>query len=239
MTFDQFWKKVRRKLLKMRLQPIRVFCFHQVSNEFEPDTMWERDWTQTEQFKRNVIAIKGKYTFISLPDVTEHLRNDRFRLKHYAALTADDGWASSKNILPWLVEQRIPITLFLNPLYLDGLHFQSWETDRLLTEEDVVNLVERFAPFVTIASHGWSHKDCMKMTEREFADNVVAAEDALDGMQGKIPYYAFTFGRRKDEQVDILKSRRLTPVFMDGEKNLSDDSCIHRELLDGKIYEKE
>ena len=96
-----FYQRIMRGLLRLRLHPIRVFVFHQVSDVFEPDTMWECDWTETEAFKRSLSALTKKYTFISLDEVKEHLANDRFRFKDYAALTADDGWASLKNILPW------------------------------------------------------------------------------------------------------------------------------------------
>ena len=230
-----FVQRICNKLQRMRLQPIRVFCFHQVSDEFRPETMWECDWTQTDVFKRNILALKKKYTFISLPEVTEHVRNDRFRMKRYAALTADDGWASLKNILPWLAEQKIPITLFLNSLYLDGVHYQERETEKLLTKNEVEKLVEMYKPYLTIASHGWSHKDCVKMTMDEFGKNVENAEETLSGMNGKILYYAFTFGRHKGEQVALLNSRSLVPVYMDGRMNYSDASCIHRELLDGDV----
>lgn len=233
---NRLLEKIRRKVGSTRLQPIRVFCFHQVSDEFEPETMWECDWTQTEQFKRKILALKKKYTFISLTEVTKRLQNDRFRPQRYAALTSDDGWASLKGILPWLAEEKIPVTLFLNPLYLDGVHYQKRETEKLMTKDDVVELVTQYSPYITIASHGWLHKDCVKMTMGEFSECVVKAEDALSEMKGKIPYYAFTFGRRKGEQVGFLKSQALVPVFMDGRKNYDDATCIHRELLDGELF---
>lgn len=217
---------------RLFLRPIRVFCFHQVSDTFEPDTMWDFDWTQTDVFKKTVLALKKQYTFISLPEVTGHLQNDRFRLKRYAALTADDGWASLKNILPWLAEQKIPITLFLNPSYLDGAHYQERETERLLTNDDAMELVKKYAPFVSIASHGWSHKDCVKMDMDEFVNNVEKAERVLNGIPGKIPYYAFAYGHRQAKQVAHLKELSLIPVYIDGGKNYSDDGCVHRELID-------
>lgn len=227
-----FVNKMKKKWKQLWLKPIRVFCFHQVSDEFEPDTMWECDWMQTDLFKRNILALKKKYIFISLTEVSNHLAQDRFRLKRYAALTADDGWASLTNILPWLVEQGIPITLFVNPLYMDGVHYQERETEKLLTWDEVAGSVEQYAPYVTVASHGWSHKDCVKMAMDEFGENVEQAEKAILGMKGKIPYYAFTYGRRKAEQVAFLKDRSLIPVYIDGRVNILDASCLHRELLD-------
>jgi len=230
--------RLKKKWVRLRLQPIRVFCFHQVSDEFESDTMWECDWTQTDIFKKKILGLKKKYTFISLPEVTEHLRHDRLRLKRYAALTADDGWVSVKNILPWLAEQNIPVTLFLNPLYMDGVHYQEKETEKLLTKSEVEKLVKIYKPYITIASHGWSHKDCIKMTDEEFVENTKKAERVLEAMEAKILYYAFTFGRHRVEQIAFLRRQLLVPVYMDGQKNYADASCIHRELLDGELLEK-
>ena len=236
MTKKHLYQKVLRYWKKRRFTPIRVFCFHQVSDEFEPDTMWECDWTQTDMFKRNILALKKKYVFISLAEVTSLLAQDCFRLKHYAALTADDGWASLKNILPWLAEQEIPITLFLNPKYLDGIHHQERETEKLLTKEEVTGLMEQYAPYITIASHGWSHKDCAKMDMDEFEKSVENAEKTLADMKGKITYFAFTYGHWRSEYTAFLTQQRLIPVYMDGLKNYYDASCIHRELLDGKVF---
>lgn len=226
--------KVLKRLTQLRLTPIRIFCFHQVSDVFEPDTMWECDWTQTEVFKKKITALEEKYTFVSLTEAYNHIANDKLRLKNYAALTADDGWASVKNIVPWLAEQGIPVTLFLNPMYLDGEHFQERATEKLLTYEDVREMTNQYGFLITIASHGWSHKDCLKMSDNEFEDSVRMAETALQGLEGKTPFYAFTYGRHQSNQVSLLKQWSLVPVFMDGAMNYLDASAIHRELLDGK-----
>ena len=155
---------IKRKWTRLRLRPVRVFCFHHVSDVFEPETMWECDWMQTEVFKKRILTLKEKYTFISLEEAHAHIANDRFRVNNFAVLTSDDGWASLKNILPWLAEEKIPITLFLNPMYMDGKHFQSRDSEVFLTKEEVADLTERYEPFITIASHGWSHEDCLKMS---------------------------------------------------------------------------
>ncbi|MBQ3354947.1 MAG: polysaccharide deacetylase family protein [Bacteroidales bacterium] len=226
--------KIQRCWIRIRFQPIRVFCFHQVSDEFEPETMWKCDWTQIEQFKQNILVLKKKYRFISLPEVTEHLKQDRFRMKRYAALTADDGWASLRDVLPWLTEHEIPITLFLNPECMIENFPKIRKTNPYLSKEEIEVLSSRFFPLVSIASHGWSHEDCINVSIDDFKTNVEKAEAALYEVQGKTPYYAFTFGHFRHEQIVYLKRQQLIPVYMDGAMNYSDEFCIHRELLDGK-----
>ena len=230
----QLKRKIQRRLTKLRLQPIRVFCFHQVSDVFEPDTMWECDWTQTEAFKKKILELKKKYTFIPLSEAYKHIANDRFRFKHFAALTADDGWASVKNIIPWLADQQIPVTLFLNPLYMDGKHYQSRQTEKLLTQEEVVFLVNEYKPYITIASHGWTHGRCMEMTEAEFVENVQKAEDVLKELPGKTPFYAFTYGHFLLPQFKYLHKQFLVPVLVAGEKNYH-ATWIYRECIDGEV----
>lgn len=229
--------RIKRLWIEMRFQPIRVFFFHQVSDVFEPQTMWECDWTQTEQFKRNILALKKKYAFVSLQEAHRRLSTDKFRMKKYAALTSDDGWASLKNIVPWLAEQEIPITLFLNPYYMDGEHFQSRSTEKFLTTDEVKAMVERYAPYVTIASHGWIHADSMKMSRQEFEENVTKSEAFLKDMPGKVEFYAFAYGRRIQYQSEWLLRHSLIPVFANDRKNYNNSNCIHRELLDGKCID--
>lgn len=223
---------IKRKWTRLRLKPVRVFCFHHVSDDFEPDTMWKCDWTQTEAFKQNIITLKKKYTFISLKEAYNRISNDKFRMSNYAVLTSDDGWASLKNILPWISEEKIPITLFLNPLYMDGKHFQSRDSEEFLTKEEVADLTDQYEPFITIASHGWSHDGCLKMSLESFKDSVRKSEEYLNPMKGKVPFYAFTFGRHTNKQLEFLNHQNLVPVLIDGMVNYDDVSCIHRECID-------
>lgn len=226
-------QRLKHRLSLMRRHPIRVLVFHQVSDVFEPETMWECDWTQTEIFKKNILALKKKYKFIPLTEVQHRLAHDKWRLRDYASLTADDGWASLKNILPWLVEQKIPVTLFLNPSCLDGKHWNSREADKLLTKEEVVRIVEQGTPYITIASHGWTHQDCTEMTLEEFVESIDKAEKGLEGLPAKIPFYAFASGLNTREQADYLRDRKLVPVFVDGIVNETDQTSIHRHCIDG------
>ena len=234
---DKLLHRINRKLKKLRLQPIRVYCFHQTSKEFDASTMWECDWMQIDQFKRNILLMKEHYIFISLPEAYDKLRHDVFRRKKYAVLTADDGWASLKNIIPWLVEQEIPITLFVNPAYLDGKHFQARDTEKLLTLKDLNDLVVENPRYITIASHGHTHIDVNTLTMSEFCANVDKAENGLKNLHNKINFYAFTYGRCSAEHLSILKEKNLIPVMADGLKNYSNEGVIHRECLESKKNE--
>ena len=232
---QNFFQRLKHLWSRIWLHPIQVFVFHQVSDVFEPETMWECDWTQTDAFKRRILALKKKYTFISLTEVQRHLAQDKWRLRNYASLTSDDGWASLTNILPWLVEQKIPVTLFLNPSCLDGKHWNSRETDKLLTREEVVRFVEQGAPYITIASHGWTHKSSLHMTMEEFIESVDKSERALHEMPAKVPFFAYASGLSAEGQFGYLRKQGLTPVYVDRRVNEKDPTLIHRYCRDGGI----
>ena len=223
--------RIHHKLIKIRLQPIRVFCFHHVSNTFDESTMKKGDWLQTEKFKQAIEKLRGEgYVFVSLAEANEKLIHDVFRWRKYAVLTADDGWASICNILPWLNEQQIPITLFLNPAYLDGKHFRERETEQYLNETEVEQLYLHY-PLVTIGSHGWMHVETITQTEEEFACSVKRSVDWLKGLNNYVPFFAFPYGRCKRNQRWVIKKKDLVPILLSGNPNYHDNEIIDRELL--------
>lgn len=231
-----FFHKVRSRLLKFRLKPIHVFVFHQVSESFDSSTMWNCDWTQIDKFKQNIINLKKRYIFISLQDALKHIDCDIFRSTNYAVLTSDDGWESLKNILPWLVDQHIPVTLFINPLYMDGIHKHSRSTERYLTKEELLHIIRQSVPYISVASHGWSHDDCSVMDVSHFCKCLDDAESNLSQIYGKVPFFAFPWGLYKQEQFECLKCRSIVPVLVDDQINVNDSTIIHRECIDGKEF---
>lgn len=223
--------KICRKWTKLRLQPIRVFCFHHVSDTMDETTMEACDWMQTDIFKQRIERLRAMgYSFISLSKAHVKMQRDIFRCHKYAVLTADDGWASIMNILPWLQEQQIPITLFLNPAYLDGMHFRVRETEKYLSKEEVTQLHERY-PLVTVGMHGWEHKNASKQSEKEFKQSLKKSEQYLGKLPNYIPYMAYTWGQYTTVTDECLRMHNIIPVYIDGEKNYNDAKVVHRELL--------
>lgn len=224
-------QRIRNRLLRIRLRPIRVFCFHQVSDTFDPVTMWKSDWISTATFKQHILALKEEgCCFVSLEEARFHMKHDFIRTKRYVVLTADDGSATVKNILPWLAEQKIPLTLFVNPLYMDGEHYRESNTEQYLTVKELMDLSKVFRG-LTIASHGWNHADVTTLSETDFIENVENSLLVLKVLPCFIPYHAYAFGRHNRKTDKILAGFGLIPVLMDGMKNYSDTRFVHRELL--------
>lgn len=234
--------------MKLRLQPIRVYCIHHVSEQYDPLTMWECDWLQMEKFKYAIIQMKAKgVRFISLPEAHEKLRNDRLRCDKYAVLTADDGYKSILNLLPWLEEQQIPITLFVNTKYLDGKSWSAINEEQARRAKPDVDILKDVCPKlylsqeelkqvatmpnVTIGMHGHEHLDARKQTIEEFKMNVERCQSALKDVPHTIPYLAYTWGRHNAEKDRVLQEMGLIPVLISGTGNYNNMNYIDRQLL--------
>ena len=99
MVANELINIIQRKWMKLRLQPIRVFCLHHVCEQFDADVMHPCDWIALDEFKKQIYELRNQgYQFISLTAAYEHLKKDSFRYKKYAVLTFDDGYKSLKEI---------------------------------------------------------------------------------------------------------------------------------------------
>lgn len=234
MTIKTFLHKVHNRWVKLRLQPIRVFCFHQVSEAFDPTAMWECDWMSTTDFKSRIINLQAEgWYFISLQEAYQHICNDVVRTKKYAVLTADDGYKTLENVLPWLHGQHIPITLFINGAYLDGIHKrEDGGLDyQYLLFDDLKQLVQDY-PLVDIQSHGWEHTDTTEMTIEEFQMSVKQNFEVLNNEQisASVKFHAYTWGHHNSQTDGLLLNSGIVPMLMDGGKNYN-QTPVHRELL--------
>ena len=217
--------------MKLRLQPIRVYCLHHVTKEFDAKMMHDGDWMQIDVFIQRVTAMQQDgIELISLTDAYQHLSTNWFRRKKYAVLTFDDGWMSLNEILPWLSEQQIPVTLFLNPAYLHGQDTR--EIGRCLKERELNELIKSSNGTIQIASHGWNHALCTEMSIQEFKEGVDKSDSYLKQYASYVPFFAYPCGRHTVEQDRYLQSKGIVPVYIDGKGNYNEITVIHRENLE-------
>ena len=215
--------------MKIRLQPIRVYCMHHVCAEFDAGSMNECDWMQIDEFKAKVKAMQQDgVEFISLSDAYFHIGDDKIRCEKSAVLTFDDGYASLKEILPWLNEQQIPCTLFINGKYLDGKSYRHNPKEKYLTKEELWALT---SPLIEIGHHGWEHVDCTSMSKEMLMKSIYDNIDVLSLHPRYIPFWAYTWGRHNALVDNCLKRCNLIPVLIDGRVNYKKDHFIHRVLF--------
>ena len=223
--------KIDKRIDKVRYAPIEVFVFHAVSETFDEMRNQREDWMSTDMFKRLVSTIGQRYEFISLAEAYWHLRKDVFRRRRYAVLTCDDGFASVLSVLPFVEEQNIPMTLFVNPKYLDGVsHREGYASaPEYITSEQLAAIK---SSLVTIGMHGYEHVDATAQSPEEFDGSVRLCEEILKEHPNYIPYFAYTWGRCNASTQKVLSARQLIPVFCDGAVNYRYNGGISRRTLE-------
>ena len=215
--------------MKIRLQPIRVFCMHHVCAEFDAESMNRGDWMNIDEFKAKVRSLQLEgIEFISLSDAYQHICSECIRTKRYAVLTFDDGYTSLKEVLPWLEEQHIPVTLFINGKYLDGKSYRKNPKERYLTKDEIFALT---SPLIEIANHGWEHTRVTDMTDDDFDKSVDLCASLLSQHSNYIPFWAYTYGTHTPHTDEFLCQNGLIPVYIDGAANYNNKTQIQRELL--------
>lgn len=223
-------KKINRKWMKMRLQPIRVYCLHHVCAEFDAESMNACDWMQIDDFKAKIQALRTEgIEFISLKEACAKMKNNKIRTGKYAVVTFDDGYASLKEVLPWLEEQKIPATLFINGKYLDGKSYRTNPKEQYLTNDELWALK---SPLIEIGNHGWEHKRVTDIGEDEFEESVQRNVNLLSEHPNYMPFWAYTYGAHTERTDIYLEKKGLVPVFIAGEHNYYNKNGIDREFLE-------
>ncbi len=251
MSILHLFHKVHHKWIKLTRQPIRILAFHHVADNYDPRIMWQCDYTNTTQFIRNITSfINAGYTFIPLTEAHRHLQKRTFRRQKYAVLTADDGYKTLFNILPWLYSRNIPITLFINSQYLDEHHWSKNNEIQALSTNDTINMNElckelylSYAELqklskesnglLTIGLHGHEHLLCSEISDSELKENANQCITELKKFENCIPYYAYPCDSYNENTHNILLALGLTPVTISGRMNYNNKNVIERECIDG------
>lgn len=229
MTISVFISKLLRKFMKLRLRPIRVFCLHHVCKEYDAESMYACDWMEISSFQSKINDLREQgVQFISLLDAYQHLQNDWIRTKKYAVLTFDDGYKSLQEILPWLEEQQIPATLFVNGKYLDGISCRENPKEQYLTYDALFNLT---SPLVEIGHHGWEHTAADEMMEEELLVSLQKNIEILSAHPRYIPFWAYTWGKHIKSNDKCLLVNGIIPVLIEGNKNYKWIGSIDREIF--------
>lgn len=222
-------QKIYNRIIKLRLEPIRVFCFHHVCEQYDEKSMYLCDWISIGEFKEKIKKLRdGGYQFISLSQANDHLRNDWVRRDKYAVVTFDDGYKSLLEVIPWLLNEKIPFVLFINGKYLDGVSYRDNNKEEYLDYNTLFNLTN---PLIEIGHHGWEHTSVTNMNESDFMDSISKNLDILSIHPRYISFWAYTYGNHNKRYDDILYQENLVTVLMDGQKNYNNKKSIHRELI--------
>ena len=249
---NKFISRLYRKVTCLGVAPLHVFVFHHVSSQRNPKICAEQDWTSSEAFFSNLLCLQKEYHFISLESAYRILSETRlFRRDRFAVLTTDDGLRTVPNVLPWLEQQGIPLTCFVNAKYLDGKSYKECDKIRILKEDpqaDVTSIIRQQymdekmlfnldSPLLSIGSHGYEHLDATALSRTDFITDVERCNHILKDHPRYIPFYAYPWGKHSLMTDGVLKELGMVPVLVDGIANYNDSSFIHRECIDSLSFE--
>ena len=237
---------IHRTIMQLRFRPIRVFVFHFVSDVYDPLLCGEGDWTQTEQFKQNILSLQKRYQFISLSEACDKLKHDSFRFKDYAVLTCDDGLQNQTALLPWLEEHKIPLTLFVNTRFMEGDILKPISVERLnkiAPDADVKAIAKRtylskkqiFAltsPLIEIGLHGHEHLNATLTPENIFEQDCEKEISILQSHPRYIAAYAYPWGMSNSSSFQYLLSQDIVPLVIYPKINDTWQRVICRECID-------
>lgn len=243
-------QRIHNRLTKVRLYPIRVFCLHEISAKPEFPNEKYFDWMEINAFKDAIEHLREQeYHFISLTDAYLKISRDWLRRAKYAVLTIDDSRKSLHEILPWLIEQHLPVTIFVNGLYTDGQEHIVPKINpfHCLTLAELQHYVETSNGLISLQSHGYEHLDATTMTIDAFREQIemnmslltsvrqpsisVAHQGVTHGRGFSGSFHAYTWGHHNAQTDAMLRRMGIVSVLIDGMPNYNDPSCIHRELL--------
>lgn len=248
---NKFINRFYRKVSCLGVAPLHVFVFHHVSSQRDPKICAEQDWTSSEVFFSNLSYLQEEYHFISLEFAYKILcETKKYRRDRFAVLTTDDGLRTVPTVLPWLEQQGIPLTCFVNAKYLDGKSFKECDKIRILNEDplaDVTSVIRQqymdedllfsmVSPLLSIGSHGYEHLDATALSRNDFMADVRKCNEVLKKHPRYIPFYAYPWGKHNLMTDDALKELRMVPVLVDGMVNYNDSSFIHRECIDSLSF---
>jgi peptidoglycan/xylan/chitin deacetylase (PgdA/CDA1 family) len=139
--------------------------------------------------------------------------------KHYVAVTFDDGFASTiELVLPGLTHKAIPATFFIPTAYLGKE--AAWianidrrqRVGRIITADSLRLLCKH--NYVTIGSHGINHRRLTEMKDDEAREELTESKRLLENITGKeVKGHSFPFGAYNDSHITMARKAGYDHVF--------------------------
>lgn len=187
----------RRRDLEVRCQtrsaPVMTLFYHRVADS-DPNP-----WTiRRGRFQRQIEWIRQRYEIVSL--VEAQTRLGTVGNAHPAVcLTFDDGYAENCDwAIPWLLDQRIPLTYFVSTMHV--LQRRPFPHDvqrgRPLPANTPQQIAALAAAGVEVGVHTRAHCDLGKVVDSQvLEEQIVDAKADLEALTGRAArYFAFPYG---------------------------------------------
>lgn len=191
-------KKVEQIATEVPAKGIPVLMYHMVGPIKDNDAVIREDL-----FRAQMKFLKDKgYHPISLEQLYAYITKGSPVPVKAVVLTFDDGYPDTYSIVyPVMKEYNFPWTVFVNPS--DVGQRLTWE-----------QLKEMQANGVTVASHGYVHKEMEYMSNQQQMDNVLKAQAALKEKLGiDNPWFCYPYGSYNEYSRKALEAGHIKMAF--------------------------
>lgn len=155
---------------------------------------------------------------LAKPVATDSI-NDLENGRHHVAVTFDDGFASTiELVMPVLSDNMIPATFFIPSAHLG--RGPEWIADMQRKKQvgpiisaDNLKLLAR-DDYITIGSHGVHHRRLTEITDKDARDELIGSKKMLENITGnEVKMHGFPFGAYDDRHVAMAHEAGYGRVF--------------------------
>jgi peptidoglycan/xylan/chitin deacetylase (PgdA/CDA1 family) len=173
----------------------QALCYHKITNRF----CFEGTWTTPSRFFAQVDYLSDHgFRFIDETEFLAGLEEPPAGGERALFLTFDDGYREiHRFVLPGLVEREIPFHVFLVTDYSG--RDNKWDLSlgrrpfRHLSWSDIEEMVGKG---ITFGSHGATHRDLIRLPERERMEELERSKQAIERRLNKpVRTFSYPFGR--------------------------------------------
>lgn len=172
--------------------PIMVLLYHRVAN-VHPNS-WTIDW---DRFRYQIEWLQQHFEIVSLAEAQRRIAAGT-NSKPTACITFDDGYAENcEKAIPWLIEQRLPVTYFVaSDNVLAGRPFpHDVQRQCPLAPNSADEIIAMSEQGIEIGAHTRSHADLGNVTTEDLIDEIVGSKNDLEALLDKpVRYFAFPYG---------------------------------------------
>jgi peptidoglycan/xylan/chitin deacetylase (PgdA/CDA1 family) len=186
------WKRKYRYTPEGRPQAL---CYHKITNRF----CFEGTWSTPSRFFAQIDFLSGRgFRFIGEDEFLAGLERPTAVGGRSLFLTFDDGYREiHRYVLPGLIEREIPFHVFLVTDYSG--RDNEWDLSlgrRPFRHLSWAEIREMAGKGVTFGSHGATHRDLIRLPERERLEELKRSKQAIERTLNRpVRTFSYPFGR--------------------------------------------
>lgn len=161
-------------------------------------------------------------SFISLQTINDFKTTEKLVALTFDACETKTPSYFDREILNYVIEQKLPITLFLSGKFIE----RNFEEVKKISQHD----------FIEIENHSYSHKDYTKLSEKEIKEDIIKNEKLIIDVAGRKPlFFRFPYGNYNRENLKTVEEMGYKVVHWtfpsgDPDKTITKEKLIENTL---------